>query len=193
MNRGRNVSVGFPEHTLRPDGLALAIEGYLKLNLPEPPTTRSAFDPELPELPGSRREPQPRHLAGSNRDRSWINSHPGHARQTGHPGNTSGRGAEGTVLQPRAPEAAVEETDAPEERKGGWRRWSPSSERDMTRSRRNRPDRRHAAAERQPAAYLQLLPHRPRRLVARLLHPRDRERQLGTLAPNTSFSPPPTS
>ena len=32
---------------------------------------------------------------------------------------------EGTVLQPRPPEAAVEKTDDADDRKGGWRRWVP--------------------------------------------------------------------
>lgn len=75
VNRGRNVVENYPTTPSVPDGLALMIEGYLKLNLPEPANDSLrvlvANYPDFQALDADgnfRISPEVR-----NRDRSWIN------------------------------------------------------------------------------------------------------------------------
>lgn len=75
VNRGRNVVENFPHTPSVADGLALMIEGYLKLNLPEPANDSLrvllASYPNHPALDEDGNfviSPEVR-----NRDRSWIN------------------------------------------------------------------------------------------------------------------------
>lgn len=128
VNRGRNVVESFPSTPYVPDGLALMIEGYLKLNLPE--RANDALRVLIQNYPNYPGLDENYNLAISqevrNRDRSWINLVTlGTLDKPDIPETLQVEVPEGTVLQPRAPEAAVEETDAPEGRKGGWRRWVP--------------------------------------------------------------------
>ncbi len=75
VNRGRNVVENYPTTPSVPDGLALMIEGYLKLNLPEPANDSlrvlAANYPDFEAL-----DPDGNFLISQevrNRDRSWIN------------------------------------------------------------------------------------------------------------------------
>lgn len=75
VNRGRNVVENYPTTPSVPDGLALMIEGYLKLNLPEPANDSLrvlvANYPDFQALDAQGNfviSPEVR-----NRDRSWIN------------------------------------------------------------------------------------------------------------------------
>lgn len=75
VNRGRNVVENYPTTPSVPDGLALMIEGYLKLNLPEPANDSLrvllANYPSYPAIDADGNfliSPEVR-----NRDRSWIN------------------------------------------------------------------------------------------------------------------------
>lgn len=75
VNRGRNVVENYPTTPSVPDGLALMVEGYLKLNLPEPANDSLRVlvanypDFEAIDADGNFRISQ----EVRNRDRSWIN------------------------------------------------------------------------------------------------------------------------
>jgi outer membrane protein assembly factor BamD len=75
VNRGRNVVENYPTTPSVPDGLALMIEGYLKLNLPEPANDSlrvlAANYPDFPALDGDGNFRISQEVR--NRDRSWIN------------------------------------------------------------------------------------------------------------------------
>lgn len=75
VNRGRNVVENYPTTPAVPDGLALMIEGYLKLNLPEP--ANDSLRVLLANYPDySAIDAQGNFLISQevrNRDRSWIN------------------------------------------------------------------------------------------------------------------------
>ncbi|MCC5885426.1 MAG: outer membrane protein assembly factor BamD [Gammaproteobacteria bacterium] len=75
VNRGRNVVENYPTTPSVPDGLALMIEGYLKLNLPEPANDSlrvlAANYPDFQALDGDGNFRISQEVR--NRDRSWIN------------------------------------------------------------------------------------------------------------------------
>lgn len=75
VNRGRNVVENYPTTPSVPDGLALMIEGYLKLNLPEP--ANDSLRVLLANYPGYDAIDGEGNFVISaevrNRDRSWVN------------------------------------------------------------------------------------------------------------------------
>jgi outer membrane protein assembly factor BamD len=75
VNRGRNVVENFPSTPSVADGLALMIEGYLKLNLPEPANDAlavlAANYPDYPNLDENGHYVVSQTLR--NRDRSFLN------------------------------------------------------------------------------------------------------------------------
>jgi len=75
VNRGRNVVENFPSTPSVPDGLALMIEGYLKLNLPEPANDAlKVLAENYPTYPNF--DENGRYVISQalrNRDRSFLN------------------------------------------------------------------------------------------------------------------------
>lgn len=75
VNRGRNVVENYPTTPSVPDGLALMIEGYLKLNLPEP--ANDALRVLIANYPSYEAIDADGNFVISpvvrNRDRSWLN------------------------------------------------------------------------------------------------------------------------
>lgn len=75
VNRGRSVVEEYPTTPSVPEGLALMIEGYLKLNLPEPANDAlRVLALNYPDYPGL--DAEGRFVISPtlrNRDRSWVN------------------------------------------------------------------------------------------------------------------------
>ena len=128
-NRGRYVVENFPTTPSVPDGLALMVEGYLKLNMPDPANDALRVLAEnypnyaaLDENFGLVISQQVR-----NRDRSWVNiATLGVFDKPDVPDRLEVRLPEGVDLTPRSPEPALEESATQTEpRQRGWRRWVP--------------------------------------------------------------------
>lgn len=125
VNRGRYVVENFPSTPAVPDGLALMVEGYLKLNLPEP--ANDALRVLITNYPNYAALDENYNFVVSsrvrNRDRSWLNIATfGVIDKPDVPETIAVEVPAGVELEPREPDAAID-ADAPSER--GWRRWIP--------------------------------------------------------------------
>lgn len=129
VNRGRYVVENFPSTPSVPDGLALMIEGYMKLNLTEP--ANDSLRVLITNYPNYAALDADYNFVISqqvrNRDRSWINiASFGLLDDPDVPETLSVRVPEGIELERRAPDPGVEQAQESEaERKSGWRRWVP--------------------------------------------------------------------
>lgn len=127
-NRGRYVVENFPSTPAVPDGLALMVESYLKLNMPEP--ANDALRVLAENYPNYASLDENYGLVISqqirNRDRSWVNiATLGVFDKPDVPERLEVRLPEGVALDPRAPEPALEDDATPEPQERGWRRWVP--------------------------------------------------------------------
>jgi len=110
VNRGRNVVENFSTTPAVPDGLALMIEGYLKLNMPEP--ANDALRVLLANYPDYEAIDARGNFVISpvvrNRDRSWINVLTlGLLDRPDAPPTLEVRVPDGDALEPRLPEEAA--------------------------------------------------------------------------------------
>lgn len=127
VNRGRYVVENFPSTPSVPDGLALMIEGYLKLNLPEP--ANDALRVLITNYPNYAALDDDYNFVVSqevrNRDRSWVNIATfGIVDDPDVPETLEVKVPEGVELEPRSPEPNLE-GEAEDSGAGGWRRWVP--------------------------------------------------------------------
>jgi outer membrane protein assembly factor BamD len=131
VNRGRYVVENFPSTPAVPDGLALMIEGYLKLNMPEP--ANDALRVLIRNYPNYTALDEDYGLVISqevrNRDRSWMNiATLGVLDKPDVPETLEVRVPEGVELDPREPDPAIEAAQEQQEAEAprrGWRRWVP--------------------------------------------------------------------
>lgn len=130
VNRGRYVVENFPSTPSVADGLALMIQGYLKLNLPEP--ANDALRVLITNYPNYAALDDNYNFTISeqvrNRDRSWINIATfGLLDKPDTPTTLSVKVPEGIELEPRTPDPGVEQAQKAQETKQqtGWRRWVP--------------------------------------------------------------------
>jgi outer membrane protein assembly factor BamD len=128
VNRGRYVVENFPTTPAVPDGLAVMIEGYLKLNLPEP--ANDALRVLITNYPNYAALDDDYNLVISqevrNRDRSWVNIATfGLVDDPDVPETLEAKLPEGMELEPRDPEPALDAEAAETPREQRWRRWVP--------------------------------------------------------------------
>lgn len=129
INRGRYVVENFPSTPSVPDGLALMIEGYLKLNLPEP--ANDSLRVLITNYPNYAALDADYNFVISqqvrNRDRSWLNIATfGLVDDPDIPETLSVEVPEGVELEPRPADQGVERAqESGAQRESAWRRWVP--------------------------------------------------------------------
>jgi outer membrane protein assembly factor BamD len=129
INRGRYVVENFPSTPSVPDGLSLMVEGYIKLNLPEP--ANDSLRVLITNYPNHASLDDEYNFVISdevrNRDRSWVNiASFGLVDDPDTPGTLSVEVPEGVDIEPRTPDPAIDRArEAEEERTGGWWSWLP--------------------------------------------------------------------